>query len=61
MTQALPKPITFEEFLEWEPETGRYELHNRTIIEMQLTGEHEEIKGFLASELIVEFERLNLP
>jgi hypothetical protein len=27
MTQALPKPITFEEFLEWKPETGRYELH----------------------------------
>jgi hypothetical protein len=25
MTQALPKPITYEEFLEWKPEAGRYE------------------------------------
>jgi hypothetical protein len=24
MTQALPKPIAFEEFLEWKPETGRF-------------------------------------
>ncbi len=61
MTQALPKPITFEQFLESKPETGRYELHNGTIIEMQPTGEHEEIKGFLTTKLIVEFDRLNLP
>lgn len=61
MTQALPKPITFEEFLEWKPETGRYELHDGVIIEMQPTGEHEEVKGFLATKLTVEFDRLNLP
>ncbi|HBL10424.1 MAG TPA: hypothetical protein DD379_03245 [Cyanobacteria bacterium UBA11162] len=61
MTQALPKPITFEDFLEWKPETGRYELHDGVIIEMQPTGEHEEVKGFLASELTVEFKRLKLP
>lgn len=61
MTQALPKPITFAEFLEWKPEVGRYELHNRVIFEMQPTGEHEEIKGFLARKLTVEFDRLNLP
>lgn len=61
MTQALPKPITFEDFLEWKPETGRFELHGGVIIEMQPVGEHEEIAGFLASELTVEFKRLNLP
>ena len=61
MTQALPKPITFAEFLEWKPEVGRYELHDGVIFEMQPTGEHEEIKGFLASELTVEFKRLKLP
>lgn len=61
MTQALPKPITFAEFLEWKPEIGRYELHDRVIFEMQPTGEHEEVKGFLASELTVEFKRLKLP
>ena len=61
MTQALPKPITFEQFLEWKPEAGRYELHDGTIIEMQPTGEHEEITGFLTTKLTVEFDRLNLP
>ena len=61
MTQALPKLITFAEFLEWKPEVGRYELRNGVIFEMQPTGEHEEVKGFLASELTVEFKPLNLP
>ena len=61
MTQALPKPITFAEFLEWKPEVGRYELHNGGIFEMQPTGEHEEVTGFLARKLTVEFDRLNLP
>jgi len=31
MTQALPKAIAFEDFLEWKPEIGRYELHNGVI------------------------------
>lgn len=61
MTQALPKLITFEEFKKWKPEVGRYELHNGVIVEMQPTGEDEEIKGFLAKKLTVEFDRLNLP
>ena len=61
MAQALPKPITFAEFLEWKPEVGRYELRNGVIFEMQPTGEHEEVKGFLARKLTVEFDRLNLP
>lgn len=61
MAQALPKPITFAEFLEWKPEVGRYELRNGVVFEMQPTGEHEEVKGFLASELTVEFKRLKLP
>lgn len=61
MTQALPKPITFEQFLEWKPENGRYELHNGVIIEIQLTGEHELVRAFLISELNFECRRLKLP
>ena len=60
MIQALPKPITFEEFLEWKPDGGRYELHDGVIVEMQPVGEHEEINAFLARKLNVEFERLAL-
>jgi Uma2 family endonuclease len=61
MTQALSKTITFEEFVQWKPETSRYELHDGAIVEMQPTGDHEEIKGFLNRKLNVEADRLNLP
>ncbi len=65
MTQALPKIVTFNEFITWYPENSagvRYELHNGEIIEMsQPTGKHERIKGFSAAELTLEFRRLNLP
>ncbi|MFN6540822.1 MAG: Uma2 family endonuclease [Nostoc sp. EkiNYC01] len=64
MTQAIPKLVTFEEFVDWLPETRRvrYELHNREIVEMaQPVGEHEGVKGFLARKVTVEFDRLDLP
>ncbi len=36
MTQAIPKLITFEEFVDWLPENRRvrYELHKGEIVEM---------------------------
>ncbi|MBD2500958.1 Uma2 family endonuclease [Anabaena azotica] len=64
MTQAIPKLISFAEFVDWLPEnTGvRYELHNRCIVEMaRPVGEHEEITGLLGVEIAVEIERLGLP
>jgi Uma2 family endonuclease len=61
MTQSLQTQMSFEQFLEWKPETSRYELHHGVAIEMQPTGRHEEITGFLALELVLEFRRLNLP
>jgi len=33
MIQSLRKLITFEEFVNWQPEDGRYELHNKLNIE----------------------------
>lgn len=64
MTQALFKPITVKEFLEWIPENSdkRYELHNGAIVEMsQPTGEHEDVTGFLNIEISSEIKRLKLP
>ena len=64
MTQALPKLVTFEEFIDWLPENSgvRYELHNGNIIEMaQPVGEHEEVTGFLTIKLSALIDRLNLP
>ncbi|MEJ6480997.1 Uma2 family endonuclease [Nostoc punctiforme UO1] len=63
MTQALPKLLTFNEFIEWYPNDGkRYELHKGVIVEMPLpTGAHEKVIAFLSRKLTVEFDRLNLP
>ena len=63
MTQALPKLLTFNEFIEWYPNDGkRYELHRGVIVEMAPpTGAHEKVVGFIARKLTVEFDRLNLP
>ena len=63
MTQALPKLVTYEEFIEWFPSDGkRYELHNGVIIEMAPpTGDHEKVVGFLAEKITIEYVRLRLP
>jgi len=62
MIQTAIQPVTFEEFVEWKPENGRYELHNGGIVEMsQPLGGHEKVIGFLARKLTVEFDRSNLP
>ncbi|MDF5735328.1 MULTISPECIES: Uma2 family endonuclease [unclassified Nostoc] len=64
MTQAIPKLVTFEEFVDWLPETRRvhYELHKGQIVEMaQPVGEHEEVKGFLTIKLSALIDRLNFP
>ncbi|WP_414568181.1 Uma2 family endonuclease [Nostoc sp. CCY 9925] len=64
MTQAIPKQVTFEEFVDWLPENSevRYELHNGDIVEMaQPVGEHEDLKAFLTIKLGASIDRLNLP
>jgi Uma2 family endonuclease len=60
MIQALPKPVTFDEFIAWYPEKSEhhYELHNGVIIEMpKPTGKHSRIAGFLIAELNFEIRR----
>ncbi len=62
MIQALRELVTFEDFAAWRPEGGRYELHDGVIVEMaQPAGDHEDVVGFIARKLTVEFDRLNLP
>ncbi|NET07952.1 MAG: Uma2 family endonuclease [Symploca sp. SIO2B6] len=62
MVQEVPQLITLEDFLDWYPDGyGCYELWNGVVIEMQPTGTHEQVAGFLAGELFVEIKRLKLP
>ncbi|PIG91308.1 Uma2 family endonuclease [Gloeocapsopsis sp. IPPAS B-1203] len=62
MIQTLPERMSFAEFVEWYPDNGRrYELHNGIVIEMQPTGSHELIAGFLAEELTLAIRTAKLP
>ena len=62
MVQAVPQLMTLDAFLDWYPDGyGRYELWNGVVIEMQPTGTHEQVGGFLGVKLGVEIDRLALP
>lgn len=64
MIQAIPKHVTFDEFIAWYPENSehRYELHNGVIVEMpKPTGKHSEIAGFLNIEIGVTCRSAQLP
>lgn len=60
MVQAVSQYMTFQEFLAWKPETGRYELHDGVVIEMQPTGSYEQVVGLLNRKLNVLMEQEDL-
>lgn len=61
-TETLTKSITLEEFWEIYPDGyGRYELYDGVMVEMQPTGTHEQVAGFLAGEFFGEIRELKLP
>jgi len=60
MVQAPPKLTTFREFLDWLPETGRYELHSGIIVEMLPTDPHESVVGLLNRKVNVWLDREDL-
>jgi Uma2 family endonuclease len=61
MVQALAKLTSLTEFLDWKPEDGCYELRNGVIVEMQPTGKHEEVLGFIVDEIRFQVRQRKLP
>ncbi|WP_448603992.1 Uma2 family endonuclease [Thermoleptolyngbya sp.] len=64
MIQALQTPITFDEFVEWLPESSesRYELRRGKIIEMpKPRGKHSEVAGFAIKKLNQAIDAAQLP
>ena len=70
MVQALSQPyMSLREFLAWLPESGRYELHDGVVVEMQPTGAHvreaspeeKQVVGLLNRKfnVLLEQEELN--
>lgn len=62
MTQAVTKPLTFEEFLNYDDGTDNlYELVSGEVVSMaEPSGRHESIRTFLLLEFGFEIRRLKL-
>ncbi|PSR17430.1 hypothetical protein C8255_12680 [filamentous cyanobacterium CCP3] len=52
--------MSLQEFLTWLPESGRYELHDGVVVEMQPTGAHEQVVGLLNRKFNVLLEQEDL-
>lgn len=61
MVQTIPQLMTFDEFIAWYPEDGRYELINGRVCEVKPTGPHEQVGAYLNRRLLIEIDRLQLP
>lgn len=61
MIAAIERPMSFEEFVTWLPQDGRYELIDGIVFEMQPTGGHEDVTDLLSTTLTLEANRLQYP
>jgi len=60
MVPVLTQPVSFNDFIQWYPNTEiRYELHDGVIVEMpKPTGKHSNVTSFLIES--PTFPELNL-
>jgi len=57
--ETLTHPMTLEEFWKnYRDGYGRYELYDGVMVEMQPTGTHEQVAGFLAGEFFAQIRQL---
>lgn len=61
MVQSLPASLTFEEFVAQFGDDSRYELIDGELIEMEPTGLHEQVAGFINLQLNLAIAQLNQP
>ena len=59
MVQSPPKLITIDEFIINYGDIDCYELIDGELTEMEPTGPHEQVSGFLGRKLNVEIDRLD--
>ncbi len=60
MAYALPKLLSFEDFLSQYGDDPRYELIDGELRDMEPTGPHESVAGKIAGRLFAEILRLDL-
>ncbi|WP_416670338.1 Uma2 family endonuclease [Egbenema bharatensis] len=61
MVQINPQVLNFDEFIAQYGDRDQFELIDGELIDMEATGLHEQVIGFIARKLNVEIDRLNLP
>ncbi|KAF3889728.1 MULTISPECIES: Uma2 family endonuclease [Nostocales] len=61
MAQAASKLLTYDEFITLYGDDDRYELIDGELVDMDPTGPHEQVAGFISRKLNVEIDRLDLP
>jgi len=61
MIQANPKLLSSDAFIAQYGDQDQYELIDGELIDVEPTGLHEQVIGFLSRKLNVEIDRLNLP
>ncbi|MEH2260872.1 Uma2 family endonuclease [Nostoc sp.] len=60
MVQSASKVLTVDEFISHYGECERYELIDSDLIEMELTGPHEQVSALIGRKLNVEIDRQDL-
>jgi len=61
MVQANPKPLSVEDFIADYGDQDRFELIDGELTDVEPTGLHEQVIGFVVRKLSVEVDRLDLP
>ncbi|MFN6515542.1 MAG: Uma2 family endonuclease [Nostoc sp. CreGUA01] len=61
MVQSLPTSLTFAEFVAQFGDDFKYELIDGELIEMEPTGPHEQVTGFINLQLNLAIAHLNQP
>ncbi|WP_035987569.1 Uma2 family endonuclease [Leptolyngbya sp. KIOST-1] len=61
MVQANPKLLNVDDFIANHGDQDRYELIDGELIDLEPTGLHEQVIGFVVRKLSVEIDRLDLP
>lgn len=61
MVQSISRAIAFEDFLDRYGDDTRYELIDGELVDMEPTGAHEQVSGFINLHLNLAISRLQLP
>lgn len=61
MVQSIPKTLTFEEFVAQYGDDNRHELIDGELIDMEPTGPHEQVTGFINMQLNLAIAQLKQP